>query len=68
MIVMPDDISVYNGTYERCDMLVGPCCCGATHTYWDFHTRVMPPATCARLQDLVIFDNNFDSINNPLYE
>lgn len=29
---------VYNGSNERCDMLLGPCCCGATHTesdLWD---------------------------------
>ncbi len=32
MIVMPKDISLHNACNDRCDMFVGPCICGATHT------------------------------------
>jgi len=29
---MPEFIEIYNACSERCDMLVGPCCCGAWHS------------------------------------
>lgn len=31
MIVMPKHISIYNACTDRCDMLDGPCACGAWH-------------------------------------
>lgn len=33
---MPDVVVVFNGTSQRCDMLIGPCCCGAWHTLDDW--------------------------------
>ena len=37
MIAMPEYVEMHNGTHERCDMLIGPCACGAWHTIecWD---------------------------------
>lgn len=37
LIVMPEHIHMYNGSWERCDMLIGPCSCGAWHGQdcWD---------------------------------
>ena len=31
LIIMPDGIKIFNGNNEPCDMMVGACCCGATH-------------------------------------
>ena len=31
-IQMPEGIVKYNPPYIKCDMLVGPCSCGAWHT------------------------------------
>lgn len=28
---MPKGVLIYNGSHEPCDMLIGPCCCGAWH-------------------------------------
>ena len=29
---MPEHINLYNATHERCDMMDGPCSCGAWHS------------------------------------
>jgi len=34
--VMPLAISVFNGQSSRCDMLIGPCGCGAWHKLSDW--------------------------------
>lgn len=31
-VSMPDIFSTYNASTDRCDLLVGPCACGATHS------------------------------------
>ena len=31
MCPMPEGVTIFNGCNEKCDMLVGPCCCGAWH-------------------------------------
>lgn len=38
-IAMPDIFKIHNANREPCDMLVGPCCCGACHsaTDWVLH-------------------------------
>lgn len=36
---MPDEIKIYNASSEPCDMLVGPCCCGAWHSKEDWISR-----------------------------
>lgn len=35
-IEMPDNIDIYNGGNNRCDTLLGFCCCGSYHDkgYW----------------------------------
>lgn len=30
-VPMPKEIEIHNGTHEPCDMLIGPCSCGAWH-------------------------------------
>lgn len=32
MIVMPEGPKFHNACNEPCDMLIGPCICGANHT------------------------------------
>ena len=34
-IEMPEEVSIFNGQFDRCDMLAGPCCCGAWHNVKD---------------------------------
>lgn len=41
LIVMPKHINVYNASTERCDMLVGPCCCGAWHRIADWDGKLV---------------------------
>ena len=39
---MPDGIEMYNGgCSEPCDMLVGPCCCGAWHSLDDWNNAML---------------------------
>lgn len=40
MIVMPDGVTVYNGSHERCDMADGPCSCGAWHKLEDWTVQI----------------------------
>ncbi len=35
-IDMPEEINLYNGRWERCDIAQGPCCCGAWHRILDW--------------------------------
>jgi len=35
-IPMPKFINIYNGSNERCDMLIGPCSCGGWHHLEDW--------------------------------
>ena len=35
IIVMPDDINIFNSSTDRCDMLLGPCACGAYHKLYE---------------------------------
>jgi hypothetical protein len=37
---MPEGMFFYNGSGTPCDMLVGPCSCGATHSAVDWAQRV----------------------------
>lgn len=39
-IPMPKHISVYNGTHEKCDMLIGACSCGAWHKIDDWKDKI----------------------------
>ena len=39
---MPAGLEQYNGGYsEPCDMLVGPCCCGAWHSLDDWSNALL---------------------------
>lgn len=37
---MPEHINVYNASHERCDMLIGPCSCGAWHRMSDWQEKI----------------------------
>lgn len=39
IIAMPNDLDFRNGG-EKCDMLAGPCSCGATHSLEDLAYRI----------------------------
>ena len=40
LLAYPDDwVPMYNGSTEPCDMLVGPCSCGAWHQPDDTHVE-----------------------------
>lgn len=39
-VVMPEHINVYNASHERCDMLIGPCSCGAWHRMSDWQEKI----------------------------
>lgn len=39
-IEMPSHINMHNGTHERCDMLIGTCACGATHSIKDWKDKI----------------------------
>lgn len=32
IVSMPEEIELHNAAHERCDILIGPCSCGAWHT------------------------------------
>lgn len=36
LVPWPEDWPVYRQSSESCDMLVGPCCCGAWHQPGEF--------------------------------
>lgn len=40
LVVMPSHINVYNGSHERCDMLIGACSCGAWHRIEDWEGKI----------------------------
>lgn len=48
--VMPEGMLFYNGSGTPCDMLVGPCSCGATHSAVDWAERCV--AAERRAQEL----------------
>ena len=37
---MPDGIKIYNSCTDPCDVLVGPCVCGAWHTAEDWEDKI----------------------------
>ena len=39
-IIMPEHINMHNACNERCDMLIGPCACGAWHKLKDWEDRI----------------------------
>lgn len=39
-IAMPPSIKIYNACSEPCDMLVGPCVCGAYHTEEELYKKL----------------------------
>lgn len=43
LVEMPIHINVFNGQHQRCDMLVGPCSCGAWHHIEDWKDKIENP-------------------------
>lgn len=39
-VIMPSNIKLYNSSNEPCDMLIGPCSCGAWHKVEDLKERI----------------------------
>lgn len=37
---MPDHIKYFNGNNQPCDVLIGPCCCGAWHFKEDWKGKI----------------------------
>ena len=40
LIEMPSHLKFYNACIEPCDMLIGYCICGATHTKGDWENKI----------------------------
>lgn len=40
LIPMPEGIDQFNASNERCDMLQGPCSCGATHSIAEWFNKL----------------------------
>lgn len=40
MKMMPASVSYFNGSTERCDILDGPCACGAWHKPDEWESRL----------------------------
>lgn len=40
LVAMPVHIKYYNGNSQPCDLLIGPCCCGAWHTEADWKGKI----------------------------
>lgn len=40
LVPMPEDIKIYNGSNETCDMLIGPCSCGGWHSIEDWNGKI----------------------------
>lgn len=43
---MPEGVLIYNGSTEPCDMINGPCCCGAWHTPEEIVKKLAIEVTC----------------------
>lgn len=51
IIVMPEDINMYNGQSTRCDMLVRPCSCGTWHHIEDWRDSIEVDKAIKKLKD-----------------
>jgi len=40
MTEIPKEIEIHNGTYERCDIIDGPCACGSWHSKTDIKKMI----------------------------
>jgi hypothetical protein len=49
LIQMPPEIRYHNGNNERCDMIQGPCACGAYHSISEWDNRFIGPTPISKL-------------------
>lgn len=40
LVRMPEHIEIYNACNEPCDVLIGPCSCGAWHSIKDWDDKI----------------------------